>query len=392
MFEKGDAWFRTGDLMRKDDARLFLFRRPRRRHLPLEGRERLDHRGRRGDRRLPRRRTRPTSTASKCRAATAAPAWRRCLSDRASFDLAGLRAHLSAQPAGLCAAAVPARPAAARRHQHLQAAQGRPGAGRLRPGRDRRPDLLQRGAVAELRAPRLRSVPGDTAPAAFGCERRCGLASALHVTSASLPRPRWTFMIEIDAVPYAYTLVPEKTALVVIDMQRDFVEPGGFGAALGNDVTRLQAIVPTVAALHRAVPRQGWPILHTRESHLPDLSRLPAREARTRPCARCGSATRARWAACWCAANPATRSSPTARRGRGEIVVDKPGKGMFCDTDVAAHADDARHHASRLRRRDHGSLRADLDARSQRPRLRVPAGRGRDGELFSRVQGGRHRA
>ena len=63
VFEKGDAWFRTGDLMRKDAQRLFLFRRPHRRHLPLEGRERVDLRGGRGDQRLPRRPATPMSTA-----------------------------------------------------------------------------------------------------------------------------------------------------------------------------------------------------------------------------------------------------------------------------------------------------------------------------------------
>ena len=54
VFEKGDVWFRTGDLMRKDARRLLLFRRPHRRHLPLEGRERLHHRGRGSDRPVPR--------------------------------------------------------------------------------------------------------------------------------------------------------------------------------------------------------------------------------------------------------------------------------------------------------------------------------------------------
>ena len=77
VFEPGDAWFRTGDLMRKDERRLFLFRRPHRRHLPLEGRERLDHRGGRGDQPLPRHRRTPTSMASRFPAAKAAPAWRR---------------------------------------------------------------------------------------------------------------------------------------------------------------------------------------------------------------------------------------------------------------------------------------------------------------------------
>ena len=71
------------------------------------------------------------------------------------------------------------------------------------------------------------------------------------------------------------------TALVVIDMQRDFIEPGGFGASLGNDVSRLGAIVPTVARAHRLVPGAGLPLLHTREGHRPDLSDCPpAKRAR----------------------------------------------------------------------------------------------------------------
>ena len=53
------------------------------------------------------------------------------------------------------------------------------------------------------------------------------------------------------ALPFAFDFDPESTALIVIDMQRDFIEPGGFGAALGNDVTLLQAIVPTVGATDR---------------------------------------------------------------------------------------------------------------------------------------------
>jgi nicotinamidase-related amidase len=87
--------------------------------------------------------------------------------------------------------------------------------------------------------------------------------------------------IAVPASPYPYPLAPGRTALVVIDMQRDFIEPGGFGEALGNDVSRLGAIVPTVGRLLALFRGKGWPIVHTREAHLPDLSDCPpAKRAR----------------------------------------------------------------------------------------------------------------
>ncbi|MBC7138162.1 MAG: isochorismatase family protein, partial [Defluviimonas sp.] len=65
------------------------------------------------------------------------------------------------------------------------------------------------------------------------------------------------------ALPFAFDFDPARTALIVIDMQRDFIEPGGFGASLGNDVTRLQAIIPTVAALLAAARKAGIAVIHT---------------------------------------------------------------------------------------------------------------------------------
>ncbi len=122
---------------------------------------------------------------------------------------------------------------------------------------------------------------------------------------------------------------PDATALVVIDMQRDFVEPGGFGAALGNDVSRLGAIVPTVAALIALFRGKGWPVIHTREAHLPDLSDCPPakRRAATRRL-RIGERG-ADGPPAGARASRATRSSPSWRRSTGEIVIDKPGKGTF---------------------------------------------------------------
>lgn len=140
-------------------------------------------------------------------------------------------------------------------------------------------------------------------------------------------------MIEVDAAPYPFPLDTARVALVVIDMQRDFIEPGGFGDALGNDVARLAAIVPTVAALIGLFRAQGWPILHTREAHLPDLSDCPpAKIRRGNASIRIGEA------------GPMGRLLVRGEPGNqildelaplpGEMVVDKPGKGMFYATNV----------------------------------------------------------
>lgn len=88
-------------------------------------------------------------------------------------------------------------------------------------------------------------------------------------------------MARIDAKPYPYELPETPPALIVIDMQRDFIEAGGFGSALGNDVTLLQKIVPTVASLLEVARQLGMTIVHTREAHKPDLSDCPpAKRAR----------------------------------------------------------------------------------------------------------------
>ena len=95
--------------------------------------------------------------------------------------------------------------------------------------------------------------------------------------------------LSIDATPFAYPFEVAKTAFVIIDMQRDFIEPGGFGATLGNDVTLLQAIVPTTAKLIAGARAAGIPVIHTRECHAPDLSDCPpAKRLRGKPSMRIG--------------------------------------------------------------------------------------------------------
>jgi nicotinamidase-related amidase len=142
-------------------------------------------------------------------------------------------------------------------------------------------------------------------------------------------------MLSVSAEPFPYPLAPGRTALVVIDMQRDFVEPGGFGAALGNDVTRLQAIVPAVAALLALFRGRGWPVVHTRESHLPDLSDCPpAKRARGNPSLRIGDT--GPMGRILVRGEPGNAIVDTLAPLPGETVIDKPGKGMFWRTDAEA--------------------------------------------------------
>ena len=82
-------------------------------------------------------------------------------------------------------------------------------------------------------------------------------------------------MAVIDAQPFSFVFRPKTLALIVIDMQRDFAEEGGFGASLGNDVGRIGAIVPTVKKLIEGFRSASLPVIHTMECHRPDLSDCP---------------------------------------------------------------------------------------------------------------------
>ena len=138
-------------------------------------------------------------------------------------------------------------------------------------------------------------------------------------------------MQTVDARPYPFALDPARAAVVVIDMQRDFIEPGGFGAALGNDVGRLTAIVPTVAALLALARRHGLPVIHTREAHRPDLSDCPpAKRLRGAPGLRIGD--EGAMGRILIAGEPGNAILPALAPLPGEIAIDKPGKGMFWAT------------------------------------------------------------
>ena len=138
-------------------------------------------------------------------------------------------------------------------------------------------------------------------------------------------------MIEVDAAPFTFSFPADRVALIVIDMQRDFVEPGGFGESLGNDATRLKAIIPTVARLVGLFRTNRWPVIHTREGHRPDLSDCPpAKRLRGAPSLRIGDM--GPMGRVLIHGEPGhgivSELAPTA----GEIVIDKPGKGAFYAT------------------------------------------------------------
>ncbi|MEO8298073.1 MAG: isochorismatase family cysteine hydrolase [Burkholderiales bacterium] len=137
--------------------------------------------------------------------------------------------------------------------------------------------------------------------------------------------------IEIAANPFPYRFEVEKTALVIIDMQRDFVEHGGFGESLGNDVTLLQAIIPTCQAVLAAWRKAGGYVVHTREAHEPDLSDCPpAKRLRGNPTLRIGDV--GPMGRILVQGEPGNQIVPELAPIKGELVIDKPGKGAFYAT------------------------------------------------------------
>jgi biuret amidohydrolase len=137
----------------------------------------------------------------------------------------------------------------------------------------------------------------------------------------------------IDAEPFAIEVEPARTALLIVDMQREFLEPGGFGASLGNDVGLLRAAIAPCRRLLEAARACGLLVIHTREGHRTDLAdAAPAKVDRGHPVLRIGDV------------GPMGRILVRGEAGHdivpdlypraGEPVIDKPGKGAFYQTDL----------------------------------------------------------
>ena len=133
------------------------------------------------------------------------------------------------------------------------------------------------------------------------------------------------------ARPFAYALPPERTALVVIDMQRDFLEPGGFGEALGNDVSRLGAAVAPARALLDGARAARLMVIHTRECHAPDLADCPVSK-RDRGSSSLRIGDPGPMGRILVRGEPGADIVPDVAPLPGELVVDKPGKGAFYAT------------------------------------------------------------
>ena len=138
---------------------------------------------------------------------------------------------------------------------------------------------------------------------------------------------------QIDAEPAPLTIDPDATALVIIDMQKDFLYPDGYGAFLGNDVTLLQRAIAPIQAVLAAARARGMLVIHTREGHRPDLSDCPPTKLdRWPPGRRIGDP------------GPMGRILIQGETGHAivdelaplssEIVIDKPGKNAFYATEL----------------------------------------------------------
>ena len=137
----------------------------------------------------------------------------------------------------------------------------------------------------------------------------------------------------IEAEPAAVTVDTGRTALIIIDMQRDFLEPGGFGAALGNDVSRLKAAVGPCADVLAAARRADVLVIHTREGHRPDLTDAPPiKIERGDPALRIGAP--GPMGRILIRGEPGHDIIPELYPAAGEPVIDKPGKGAFYQTDL----------------------------------------------------------
>jgi len=141
--------------------------------------------------------------------------------------------------------------------------------------------------------------------------------------------------VTVESEPYPFEFVPKQCALLIIDMQRDFLEPDGFGAMLGNDVTQLRRTIEPNQKLLKAWRAAGLQVIHTREGHRPDLSDLPlTKKVRGRNKTSIGDV--GPMGRILVRGEPGHDIIPELYPLSDEPIIDKPGKGAFYATDLHA--------------------------------------------------------
>jgi nicotinamidase-related amidase len=139
--------------------------------------------------------------------------------------------------------------------------------------------------------------------------------------------------LAVRASPSVFEFYGDQVALVCIDFQRDFLEPGGFGEALGNDVSLLRSAIPPTRSMLDLFRDRGWTIIHTREGHRADLADLfPAKAGKAS--GGLGIGDPGPMGRLLTIGEPGHETIPELRPMVGEVVVDKPGKGAFYSTDL----------------------------------------------------------
>jgi biuret amidohydrolase len=147
----------------------------------------------------------------------------------------------------------------------------------------------------------------------------------------NIPRMNPAHTIGVDAEPTVFELVPQSCALIIIDMQRDFLEPGGFGESLGNNVSLLRRAISPIRTLLADWRAAGLFVLHTREGHRADLADLPpSKKMRGSPTVRIGDI--GPMGRVLVQGEPGHRIIPELLPLASEPVIDKPGKGAFFAT------------------------------------------------------------